>query len=81
MDQSLPTVPSYEQVQAEMKDENEEISWLYGSYSTRRGIRAVYNPHTAGGISSLNDRLTGSADIGSYEINLTSPIVSLPLVP
>ncbi len=71
-DTSLPGLPPYEKI--EQPDEwLERTMWVY------RYVKLIYNPnHLSAGVTTLNERLTGTAPgLGVYEIVWFSDVVSV----
>lgn len=69
----LPRAPPYERHESTGLDD-----WLTGSYDTKRTLMLIYNPDPSGGVTELDERISGFASgLGMYELRATSPVVSL----
>jgi hypothetical protein len=52
-------------------------SWLRGTFTAKRTIMLLYNPHPTGGVSALSETASGYADgIGVWDLTLFSDVVS-----
>jgi hypothetical protein len=60
--------PPYEPVYVE--------EWLKGTVSIRRTVMILYNPHPTGGVSDLDERLSGFVEgIGPWELTMFADVV------
>jgi hypothetical protein len=79
---TLPPVPTYEQSEYDVSHPHHDVNeqdgtWLEGTFKVVRAVKLVYNPHPTGGINSLEERSVGQAPgLGGYELMFRAPVVS-----
>jgi hypothetical protein len=78
--------PSYDESQAQAGQGSltpsspaiEDSEWLVGIHSTKRLVEVIYNPHPAGAVSQLDERISSSAPgLGEYHLRMAAEEVRL----
>jgi hypothetical protein len=82
----IPQTPSYDESQAvytgkSLESPSEGDLWITGTHSTKRTIMIIYNPNPTGGVTSLDEQVSGFAEgVGVYKWRMSADEVS-PQIP
>lgn len=72
----LPQAPSYDQSQAEARGATKRESgddWLIGTHTVERTIMIIHNPHPAGLVNQLDERVSDfTPGLGVYDLRMVA---------